>query len=217
MMLKIIPVIFSLALIIAAPAASAKTVDEHILLIPAGGCDHKIIEMIKENLPSRLPMSVRFEILETETLPEAARNAAGQYNAEAVLDEFSKRINLITGNESALIITDSGLYTRNFDFVYGLSDKPRATSVLSTARLKNEFYGLKPDKGLFLKRLMKETLHELGLAWGLEPCSIPSCPMYFSKSLQEIDNKKEKFCHDCQNRLHHRYYSPLVKGFDLSL
>jgi archaemetzincin len=213
---RIVTAISLMALTFFAPIVSAKTVDEHVFLIPAGEVDGKILEAIKDDLPDHLPMDTKVEIMEREKLPQAAYDASrSQYNAEAVLDGLAPNITLVTGNESALIVTDADLYTNNFDFVYGLSDKPRATSILSTARLKDEFYGLKPDKALFLKRLMKETLHELGLAWGLPHCPDQSCAMYFARSLKEIDSKKSKFCHDCRNRLHHRYYSPLIKGVDL--
>jgi len=60
---------------------------------------------------------------------------------------------------------------------------------------------MKPDKGLFRERILKEAVHELGHTFGLSHCSSPSCVMFFSNSLPGTDRKKSDFCPECRRRL----------------
>ena len=61
-------------------------------------------------------------------------------------------------------------------------------------RLRQEFYGLKPDKSYFCQRLAKEAVHELGHAFGLKHCENIKCVMHFSNSLSDTDIKRSHLC-----------------------
>jgi archaemetzincin len=200
----------------ASPGTEAKTVDEHIFFVPAGDIDKKTLQAVKEALPESLPMVARIEILPAEKIPEAAHNTSrSQHDAEAILDDISSRLKIAVGNESALIITDVDLYSRDLNFVFGVADTPRAAAIMSLARLKNEFYGLPADRRLFIERAVKEALHELGHAWGIKHCSNPKCVMYFSNTLQDTDRKRARFCHECSKTLGRRYSTPFFGGLDI--
>jgi archaemetzincin len=54
-------------------------------------------------------------------------------------------------------------------------------------------------RALFQNRVIKETVHELGHTFGLQHCSLNSCVMYKSKSINDTDNKNGKFCRICLN------------------
>ncbi len=191
----------------------AKIIDEHIYLVPAGEVDNKVVEAIKERLPDFLPMTVKIEPApKKEILKSAYDPSRRQYGAEMILDDISRRITIDTRTESALVIVDFDLYSPELNFVFGMSDVPKAISIISLTRLRNEFYGLKPDNNLFLKRVLKEAVHEVGHAWGLSHCPDPKCVMYFSNNLSDTDRKKGSFCHDCQKKLYERYNKPLFKG-----
>ncbi len=210
-MLKYIAI---LALLITlAPSAEAKVIDEHIYLVPAGSVDKKVLDAIKEMLPKSLPMSVSIEIAPQKKIPESAYDPSRhQYNAKVLFDDISERVNLVTSTEVALVIVDVDLYSPESDFVFGISDASKATCIISLTRLRNEFYGRKPDNKLFLGRVIKETAQELGRARGLSYCPDQKCVMYFSKDLSDTDRKKSSFCHECRNKLHTRYITPLIKG-----
>lgn len=211
-MLRHIFIILLLIPLALSPSRSeAKVIEEHIYLVPAGAVDKKIIEKIKRSLPAFLPMSVRVEIETRQNIPQAAYDPSRKtYNAKAILDDILRQVTITTVNERALVIVDVDLYATALNFVFGLADAKNGICIISLSRLKNEFYGLKPDDKLFLGRVLKEATDELGHSWGLQDCSNPKCIMCFSNSLSATDGKKDKFCHDCQKQLRSRYSSPLI-------
>jgi len=210
--IKIVPVlIFLIALISPSDVSDARIVDEHIYIVPAGGVDKGVIASIKQRLPGSFPMSVNAAIDPQEDIPQAAYNPSRkQYNAQNVLDEIARRVTVDIVNERVLVITDADLYMPELDFVFGLADAKKGVCIISLARLRNEFYGYKPDDNLFIDRAVKEAIHELGHSWGLGRCSNPKCAAFFSNSLPETDRKRNTFCNECRNKLHNRYGKPLV-------
>lgn len=205
-------IIVATILIFLSSAAEAKIKDEHIYLIPAGDVDTKIVQAIKERLPELLPASVKITIEARMALSEEAFDASrNQYDAERILADIAKKIVLDTRVDSALIITDVDLYLQTGDFVFGAANPSKAICIISVSRLRNEFYSLKPDKNLFLNRVVKESLHELGYAWGLSNCPDPSCLMHVSGNVKNIDKKKSLFCYKCKQQLRNRYIPPALK------
>ena len=67
-----------------------------------------------------------------------------------------------------------------------------------TARLRQEFYGLKPDESVFYQRLAKEAVHELGYSFGLNHCKNMKCVMHFSNSLSDTDINTNRLCNVCK-------------------
>ncbi len=51
---------------------------------------------------------------------------------------------------------DADLYVPELNFVFGEADILAGVAVIALARLRQEFYGLNPDKGLFHIRAVKE-------------------------------------------------------------
>lgn len=72
-----------------------------------------------------------------------------------------------------------------------------ACAVISAHRLREEFYGLPPDDGLFLERLTKLALHELGHTFGLGHCSSWNCVMASTHAVERLDLKDAAFCRAC--------------------
>lgn len=195
------------------PGAEAKEINEHIYLIPAGNVDKRTMQAIKETLPENLPMAVKIEICPQEKIPESAYDPSRQqYNAETILNDILRRFRLDKVNESALVIVDVDLYSTGSDFVIGVSDASRVSGIMSLVRLRNEFYGQKPDNKLFQQRALKEAIRELGHACGVPDCPNPKCVMYFSGKLPDTDKKRSSMCHDCRKRAHERYSSALFKA-----
>lgn len=70
--------------------------------------------------------------------------------------------------------------------------------------LRQEFYNLPRDQGLFHKRVLTEAVHELGHTYGLGHCKNLRCVMFFSNSLVDTDRKGPEFCPDCKKQLESR-------------
>jgi archaemetzincin len=100
-----------------------------------------------------------------------------------------------------LAICDFDAYSDKLNFVFGEAHLDGRICAIYLARLRQEFYRLKPDKSLFYQRLVKEAIHELGHAFGLSHCKNIKCVMHFSNSLPDTDMKTSHLCHACKGRL----------------
>ncbi len=96
-----------------------------------------------------------------------------------------------------LVITERDIFIPMLSFVYGQAQVGGPVAIMSLARLRQEFYGLPPDRGLFLTRVGKEALHETGHTFGLTHCDEPSCAMRLSTSIELLDTKGGSFCPSC--------------------
>ena len=59
-------------------------------------------------------------------------------------------------------IFDIDAYSDGFDFVFGEAFYRGRVATVYLPRLKQQFYGLTPNRTLFYERLVKEAVHELG-------------------------------------------------------
>jgi archaemetzincin len=83
-------------------------------------------------------------------------------------------------------------------FIFGEAQLDGNCAVVSTARLKEEFYGLPRREELFLERLIKEAAHELGHTFGLRHCMDWRCVMASSHAVERLDVKGAEFCKSCR-------------------
>ncbi|MFQ5892664.1 MAG: hypothetical protein ACE5HW_07710, partial [Candidatus Methanofastidiosia archaeon] len=54
---------------------------------------------------------------------------------------------------------------------------------------------------VFLERVLKEAIHELGHTFGLRQCKNSRCVMFFSNSLWDTDYKSKEYCEICRSYL----------------
>ncbi len=116
-------------------------------------------------------------------------------------------INLRKQNNLDMIIaiTDLPLYSssdKNIIFLFGEAHIGHKCCVVSSLKLKEEYYNKTKNTELLEIRLMKETTHELGhLILGPEHCQNDSCVMTFSSEIEGIDKKSIRFCDNCYKKL----------------
>lgn len=122
-----------------------------------------------------------------------------QYHSTLVLAQLLK--NLPASEGKIIGITSVDLYIPVLTFVFGESQLDGNGAVISTFRLRNEFYGLPEDANLLLDRTVKEAMHELGHAFGLVHCPDYECVMNSSTYVEDIDLKGEQLCLACQSKL----------------
>jgi len=121
----------------------------------------------------------------------------GQYDASKVLTALNKN----NDSEKKILFTTVDLFIPIFTFIFGLAELDGNSAIISTHRLKNEFYGLPPDPDLLKDRLLKETIHELGHLFGLRHCNNYDCVMASSTNPDELDVKGAEYCFECSNSL----------------
>ncbi len=89
-------------------------------------------------------------------------------------------------------------------FVFGQAQLAGPGAVVSTYRLRTEFYGLPGDEGVLVERAIKESVHELGHSFGLVHCDFYDCVMHAASSVDEVDVRGAAFCAHCRSELEGR-------------
>jgi len=101
------------------------------------------------------------------------------------------------GAARILGITSDDLFIPMLSFLFGQAQLNGAAALVSTARLRQEFYGLPSNRDLLMARVRKESLHEMGHTLGLIHCPDRSCAMCLSTNLEQVDAKLDRFCRAC--------------------
>jgi archaemetzincin len=168
-----------------------------LLLVPVGGVDQKVMEFLKHDLTKVFNR----EAMIGKGMPEpdyAFNKKRNQYLSTAILKTLMEEKEYMV-YEKVLGVVDHDLYVPELNFVFGEAGLKAA--VISITRLRQEFYRLPPDQGLFYKRALTEAVHELGHTYGLGHCRNPHCVMFFSNSLLDTDRKGPEFCPECKTKL----------------
>jgi archaemetzincin len=85
-----------------------------------------------------------------------------------------------------LAVFDNEAYSTGFDFVFGEAFYRGRVAAIYLPRLRQGFYGLKPNQSLFYERLVKESIHEIGHVFGFGHCNNLRCVMHFGTLLSDI-------------------------------
>lgn len=118
-----------------------------------------------------------------------------QYLASSILNYLSKRF-----NENVLAITTEDMYAEKLNFVFGQAKLNGNVAVVSIHRLNPKFYNKPENNELFLERILKESIHEVGhMAFGLKHCSNSNCVMSFSNTIFDVDKKSKNLCSNCKS------------------
>jgi len=89
-------------------------------------------------------------------------------------------------------------------YIFGQAVLNGNTGIVSLFRMKNELYGLPQNNNLLIERFRKVVIHELGHTFGLIHCQYPNCVMRSSTYVEDIDQKKNFFCKNCQEELNRK-------------
>jgi archaemetzincin len=120
-----------------------------------------------------------------------------QWYSPKLLDWFFEKFRP-NKNTRMLFMLDVDAYSNGLNFVLGEASPKEGIGAIYLPRLKQEFYGLKPDNELFYERMVKEAVHELGHVFDFVHCPITECVMHFSNSLNDTDTKGKGFCTTCR-------------------
>ena len=140
----------------------------------------------------RTPCQIRPETFDLSFALDPGRQ---QYHSTAILQRLERAVD---PDARVLGVTASDLYVPILTFVFGEAQLDGYCAVVSTARLKEEFYGLPPRQELLRERLLKEAAHELGHTFGLRHCPDWRCVMTASHDVERLDVKGAEFCRACR-------------------
>lgn len=171
---------------------------KRIFITPIGNIDFDILKAIANGLEKTF--HCKFEFSSEMPLPQDSYNSKRkQYHSTTIIKKM--RAIKPKGTDMMLGVIDVDLYVPELNFVFGEADISSGVTVISLTRLRQEFYGLSPDRKLFQERAMKEAIHEIGHTYGLGHCRDPKCIMHFSNSLEDTDIKGPGFCNICKSQL----------------
>jgi len=138
---------------------------------------------------------------EVELLPARPSSATafdasrGQWSAVELMKDLVR--NRPPMAKRILGLTSDDLFIPMLSFLYGQAQLGGAAALVSTARLRQEFYGLPSNTDLLTKRVRKEILHEMGHTMGLVHCPDHTCAMCLSTNLEQVDMKRDIYCRPC--------------------
>ncbi|HEY2476325.1 MAG TPA: archaemetzincin family Zn-dependent metalloprotease [Candidatus Cybelea sp.] len=172
--------------------------DSNIRIVPINTVDAAFMSRLAPCLEERFLCGVAVE--RSLVVPRSTLNATrGQLFVSTLMMKVQRAHPQAAA--ATLAVTDFDLYKTSHRFVFGDADEAQGIAIVSTHRLRSEFYGEQPDSNVLFQRILKESIHELGHAFGLKHCYNARCAMYYSNSIFETDNKMPHFCDVCDRRL----------------
>ena len=90
-------------------------------------------------------------------------NQRKQWKSNHILQWLSDKYNKPSSKSTTtkiLALCDFDAYSGHLNFVFGEAYVDGSISAIYLPRLRQEFYGLKPNESLFYQRIVKEAVHE---------------------------------------------------------
>lgn len=176
-------------------------------LLPIGSVDHVLLKDLGPALEETF--GVACSTLPARLDPEFAfHGERQQYHSSEILRHMQ---NFLTADSWRLLgVAEVDLYIPILTFVFGEAQVGGPCALLSTHRLRQQFYGLPANSEIFRQRIIKEAVHEVGHTLHLTHCDDYRCVMASSHAVEWIDLKESTLCPHCRNVAQLKSRSPLV-------
>ena len=172
---------------------SAKT--GFITIVPLGKMGSDVVQVVSDSLQGILRLPV--DVGEAEPMPKTAFiESRNQYNSMALIKRLSENHSGV--HLKALGITNRDLCTPILTYVFGEAYMGGNAAVMSCFRLYRGQAGEPVSTELFLNRVVKVALHEIGHTFNVPHCHTGRCVMRASNSLKELDEKLNYLCNYCE-------------------
>lgn len=167
-------------------------------LLRVGTVEFSLLERLRSDIPARLNVSC--EILPFQLDPTPTYHPERQqFHSSEILQRMQPLVH--PRDWRFLAIAEVDLYIPILKYVFGEAQIGGPCAVVSTHRLRQEFYGLNSDDELLHQRLLKECIHELGHTLDLRHCQDYRCVMASSHVVEWIDLRESTFCRACSVQL----------------
>jgi len=171
---------------------------QSITLIPFGYFEDTFLRRIAEavNHEFHITVKLREGYLDLSEFYDPVRR---QYDGTKLLKEIDSHFS--SDSEKTLGLFSVDLFIPILTYIFGQAYLNGRSGVASLYRLNNERYGMTSNEKFILDRFTKEVIHELGHAFGLIHCHIPTCVMRASTYVEDIDQKSASLCLKCRNEI----------------
>jgi archaemetzincin len=165
-----------------------------IVLVPVGTVRGDILARLAQKVGETFRSTVALQELKFD--PGLAFDSyRNQYNSTLILSLLLSNAN---DTDARFVgVTPYDLFVPVLTFVFGEAQLNGRAAVVSSFRLRPEYYGLRANESLLESRLEKETIHEIGHTFGLLHCSDDTCVMRSSTYAEDIDLKSDRLCTRC--------------------
>jgi archaemetzincin len=159
-----------------------------VVLVPLGPVDEDILTRLAADL--RRAAAIEVERGEPALLvPEDRSPRMDRYRSSVVL----YRLPQPPPGRHLFAVTGADLFGGGFHFVFGHADPGSRRAVVSLARLGDAA----DQDDAFRRRLLVESLHELGHLDGMQHCPDSGCAMDPFFTLYELDRRSAEYCDRC--------------------
>jgi len=118
-----------------------------------------------------------------------------QYHSTRILEKLSEQAP--ANALKILAITDKDLFIPILTYVYGEAQLGGKACIISIHRLKKGISALDPED-IFLQRVIKEAVHEIGHTFKLKHCKDVGCIMHYCRNEHDVDLKTDQLCRYCK-------------------
>jgi len=167
-------------------------------LLPIGNLDGRLLMDLGPALADtfHMPCEVIPRLLDPEIAFHGERQ---QYHSSELLEQMQCFLTRDTWR--ILGVTNVDLYIPILTFVFGEAQMGGPCAIVSNLRLRQDFYGLPQDAEVFRRRLLKESVHEIGHTLNLTHCDDYQCVMAPSHAVEWIDLKDSELCTSCRSQI----------------
>ena len=170
-----------------------------ILIVAINPAEHSLLAPLIKPLTETFSCEVELTRAVTLDGSFALNVSRNQYGSTALIGALLEKFEDFPGK--ILGVTSGDLFVPVLTYVFGEAQLDGKVAVVSSHRLHDEYYGLTADADLLRLRLVKESVHELGHAFGLLHCHDYLCVMHSSTGVEEIDMKTDRFCAECRGKI----------------
>lgn len=170
---------------------------KRVQLLPVGDVDVALLRELRSDISRCFHASC--DILTNTLDPAPAYHPERQqYHSSEIL----QRMQSLAGPPGGRLLGVAGidLYIPILKYIFGEAQVGGPCALISSYRLRQEFYGLAPDEELLLQRLTKEAVHELGHTLGLRHCQDYRCAMASAHAVEWIDIRENELCEACRTQ-----------------
>ena len=174
---------------------------QNITIILGGHFEKDVLRMVSEDITREFHYPV-IQQAGNFDLSGYYHPGRRQYDANGILKEVSEIST--PGSIKTMGLFRVDLFIPILTYIFGQAVLNGNTGIVSLFRMKNELYGLPQNNNLLIVRFLKVVIHELGHTFGLIHCQYPNCVMRSSTYVEDIDQKKNFFCKNCQEELNRK-------------
>lgn len=168
--------------------------EPHILLSPLGRIDEHILPSLRSAISQVYGLPTQIASL-LQGVDFAYSPERRQYHSTSILKELAAT--LTPAQIKVLGICSVDLFIPILTHVFGEAELNGRASLISTYRL-NEDLPAQSWHTVYLDRVVKEGLHELGHTFNLKHCPDPRCIMHYCRHIADVDHKERSLCRYCR-------------------